>query len=150
MVEPHSSNFRVITTNVLVSEYLGTLRYSSKYMYMDFTDNVHLRNEFHFSNIHQMNRWVTCKVCHINHCGHISMNDRKMKFISYIHIILHCALQNWNYEFIEKNHNHLPFYNISQSSLVEIQNSRQHCSPDSANKLDKPLALPEICLNNNH
>ena len=27
MVEPHSSNFRVIITNVLVSEYLGNLRY---------------------------------------------------------------------------------------------------------------------------
>ena len=27
MVEPHSSNFRVITTNIWVSEYLGNLRY---------------------------------------------------------------------------------------------------------------------------
>ena len=27
MVEPHSSSFRVITTNFWVSEYLGNLRY---------------------------------------------------------------------------------------------------------------------------
>ena len=42
MVEPHSSNFRVITTNFWVSEYLGNLRYIF-HCYKMYTESTTLR-----------------------------------------------------------------------------------------------------------
>ena len=69
-------------------------------------DVAHLRNKFHFSEVHEsinatghaQNKWRPSGVTltlHSTRCVHTSMNLRKMKFISYIYtLFLHrfCSL----------------------------------------------------------